>query len=174
MQMRIEVGETLRRVDVRRQDGVYHVTIDGATHVVDAVRIDQATLSLLVHGGDGATAPRSISAAVAPGRLPGAFDVYVEGRLVSVQVQNGSGLGRRTVGAATGAGPQRVVAPMPGKVVRVLVAPGDEVTARQGLVVVEAMKMENELKAARDGRVKDVAVAEGQSVDAGTVLVLVE
>ena len=52
---------------------------------------------------------------------------------------------------ARGAGPQRVVAPMPGKVVRVLVKPGDEVKPRQGLVVVEAMKMENELRAARDG-----------------------
>jgi biotin carboxyl carrier protein len=63
---------------------------------------------------------------------------------------------------------------MPGKVVRVLVKPGDAVTARQGLVVVEAMKMENELRAARDGRVRDVAVKEGQSVDAGTVLLTVE
>ena len=50
---------------------------------------------------------------------------------------------------------------MPGKVVRVLVKPGDEVKARQGLVVVEAMKMENELRAARDGRVRDVAVRRG-------------
>ena len=63
---------------------------------------------------------------------------------------------------------------MPGKVVRVLVKPGDEVKARQGLVVVEAMKMENELRAARDGRVRDVGVAEGQSVDAGAVLLVVE
>ena len=50
---------------------------------------------------------------------------------------------------------------MPGKIVRVLVKAGDDVKARQGLVVVEAMKMENELRAARDGRVRDVAVAEG-------------
>jgi len=56
----------------------------------------------------------------------------------------------------------------------VLVAAGDQVTARQGLVVVEAMKMENELRAARDGRVREVAVREGQSVDAGTVLLVVE
>jgi pyruvate carboxylase subunit B len=60
---------------------------------------------------------------------------------------------------------------MPGKIVRVLVRPGDRVSARQGLVVVEAMKMENELRAAADGRVKTVAVKEGQSVDAGAVLV---
>ena len=63
---------------------------------------------------------------------------------------------------------------MPGKIVRVLVKAGDDVTAKQGLVVVEAMKMENELRAARDGRVRELSVAEGQSVDAGTVLLVVE
>ncbi len=63
---------------------------------------------------------------------------------------------------------------MPGRVVRVLVAAGDAVTARQGLLVVEAMKMENELRAAHAGRVVSVAVTEGQSVDAGAVLAVVE
>ena len=63
---------------------------------------------------------------------------------------------------------------MPGKIVRVLVKAGDHVTAKQGLVVVEAMKMENELRAARAGRVRELSVAEGQSVDAGTVLLVVE
>jgi acetyl/propionyl-CoA carboxylase alpha subunit len=173
MQMRLEVNHTLRQVHVQRKDGVFHVTIDGATHVVDAVRIDPSTWSLLVHGADG-LGRLSVAAALSPGGLPGALNVHLEGRVVAVQVQNGSGLGRRRVAGATGAGPQRVLAPMPGKVVRVLVAPGDEVKARQALVVVEAMKMENELRAARDGHVRDVSVVEGQSVDAGTVLVLVE
>ena len=63
---------------------------------------------------------------------------------------------------------------MPGKVVRVLVAPGDAVAQGQGLIVVEAMKMENELRAAKAGRVASVSVVEGQSVDAGAVLAVVE
>jgi biotin carboxyl carrier protein len=63
---------------------------------------------------------------------------------------------------------------MPGKVVKVLVKPGDEVKARQGLVVVEAMKMENELRSPKDGRVAEVLVAEGASVEAGRLLVVVE
>jgi biotin carboxyl carrier protein len=63
---------------------------------------------------------------------------------------------------------------MPGKVVRVLVEPGDEVAGRQPLVVVEAMKMENELSSPRPGRVKEVAVRPGQSVEAGRLLVVVE
>ena len=75
---------------------------------------------------------------------------------------------------AVGAGEQKVVAPMPGRVVRLLVQPGDEVVTRQGLVVVEAMKMENELGSPKAGRVKLVAVTEGMSVEAGRLLVVVE
>jgi biotin carboxyl carrier protein len=63
---------------------------------------------------------------------------------------------------------------MPGKVVRVLVQPGAEVKAKQGLIVVEAMKMENELRAAKTGRVREVLVSEGQSVEAGAPLVEIE
>jgi biotin carboxyl carrier protein len=63
---------------------------------------------------------------------------------------------------------------MPGKIVKVLVQPGQTVTGRQGLVVVEAMKMENELRAPRDGRVKDVLVSEGTLVESGRLLVVLE
>ena len=63
---------------------------------------------------------------------------------------------------------------MPGRVVKVLVKAGDRVTARQGLVVVEAMKMENELRAPGDAIVRDVRASEGASVEAGTVLVVLE
>ena len=84
---------------------------------------------------------------------------------------------RRGHGGDSGAhthGDQPVVAPMPGRVVRVLVAPGEQVSARQGVVVVEAMKMENELRAPKGGRVKDVSVSPGTSVEAGRVLVVIE
>ena len=104
---------------------------------------------------------------------PAQVFVTLRGRLAAVTVN-----GRRTGHAAeTGRhahGEQRVVAPMPGRVVRVLVAPGDEVAARQGVVVVEAMKMENELRAPKNGRVKDVSVSPGTSVEAGRVLVVIE
>jgi len=63
---------------------------------------------------------------------------------------------------------------MPGRVVRVLVNAGDEVAARQGVVVVEAMKMENELRSPKAGTVKEVAVTPGTSVEAGRVLVVIE
>ena len=75
---------------------------------------------------------------------------------------------------AAAAGPQKVTAPMPGRIVRLFVQPGDAVTARQGLVVVEAMKMENELRAGRDGTVAEVHVREGLSVDAGALLIVIQ
>jgi biotin carboxyl carrier protein len=78
---------------------------------------------------------------------------------------------RRAHAAADG--PVRVVAPMPGKIVRLLVAPGEAVAVRQGLVVVEAMKMENELRAPRAGTVSEVAVQEGAVVELGAVLVTI-
>lgn len=71
-------------------------------------------------------------------------------------------------------GPLPLVAPMPGLVVRVNVEPGDVVTAGQGIVVMEAMKMENELRASGAGRVKAVRAKVGEAVDKGTVLVELE
>jgi biotin carboxyl carrier protein len=96
--------------------------------------------------------------------------------MVPLVIRPAGAFGRhnRQAGNAPGSGQQRVAAPMPGKIVRVLVKPGDEVATRQGLVVVEAMKMENELRASRPGRVREVSVIEGQSVDAGAILVTVD
>ena len=111
-------------------------------------------------------------APAATGADAGELLVGLEGRLVAVSVD-----GRRRRGgpdgAAGGDGEQAVTAPMPGRVVRVLVAPGDTVAARQGVVVVEAMKMENELRTPKAGVVKDVAVTPGTLVEAGRVLVVV-
>ncbi|MGE0359143.1 MAG: biotin/lipoyl-containing protein [Vicinamibacterales bacterium] len=174
MQYDIEIGGRTRRVVVQRAGARWRVTLDGTPHLVDAATVGAATLSLLIAPDDGRPPTRSVQAVVASRPVPGDLDVHVHGRLVAATLRP-AGAGRRRGGGADGAaGPQQVVAPMPGKVVRVLVAAGDAVAARQGLVVVEAMKMENELKAARAGRVVSVAVAEGQSVDAGALLAVVE
>lgn len=81
---------------------------------------------------------------------------------------------RRKGGTGGEAGQRNVKAAMPGKVVRVLAAPGDEVTAGQGLLILEAMKMQNEVRAPRDGRVATVTVSEGATVASGQVLVTLE
>lgn len=172
----VEVGETVRTVTVHRKGLLLHVGIGGRTHLVDVRRVGDATLSMLVSNGDAARPVTSVDAWITVNGTPGAFDVHVDGRTIPVQIRQAGAFGRQKKegGSAPGSGPQRIVSPMPGKVVRVLVKAGDEVKARQGLVVIEAMKMENELRATRDGRVRDVAVTEGQSVDAGTVLLVVE
>jgi len=175
MNFEVEIGDRVRAVGVVRKGTLLHVTIDGTTHIVDAHRVGESAWSLLVRGDGADDAPRSVDASFAQ-MAGGDLDVHVDGRVVSLQIRPAGSFGRQKKAGPGGSasGPQRIVAPMPGKVVRVLVKPGDEVRARQGLVVVEAMKMENELKAARDGRVRDVSVVEGQSVDAGAVLLVVE
>ena len=78
---------------------------------------------------------------------------------------------RRTGSSIEAVGPQEVVAPMPGKIARILVAEGEEVKRGQGLLVIEAMKMQNELRAPRAGRVERVYMAEGRGVESGARLV---
>jgi biotin carboxyl carrier protein len=167
----IEVDGQTRVVAVERApeaSSTFKVTWDRQTHVVDAVRVEADTLSLILpHAGHA-----SHEVGFSPGLLPGQLNVYLHTGTLTATV-NGR-RSRRAGGLSSGAGEQRVIAPMPGKVLRLLVAPGDEVAARQPLVVVEAMKMENELSAARPGRVKDVAVHKGVSVEAGRLLLVVE
>lgn len=181
----VAIGDRVRTVGVVRKGSLLHVDLDGRTHIVDARRINDSVVSMLVQLGDAAAPSRSVDAAFATqqpsrrsngeGGAAGDFDVHLDGLTIPVQIRPAGSSGRQNKAAgAPATGPQRIVAPMPGKVVRVLVKPGDDVKARQGLVVVEAMKMENELRAARDGRVRDVAVTEGQSVDAGAMLLIVE
>jgi biotin carboxyl carrier protein len=171
----IAVGDRVRAVSVVRKGTMLHVTLDGRTHLVDARRVSDSALSMLIQNGHDTRAVRSVDAAFAA-RLEGEFDVHILGLAIPVEIRHGGSFGRQKKEGpgGSGAGPQRVTAPMPGKIVRVLVKPGDLVTAKQGLVVVEAMKMENELRAARDGRVREVPAAEGQSVEAGAVLLVVE
>jgi biotin carboxyl carrier protein len=80
----------------------------------------------------------------------------------------------RKTHARAASGPQPVMAPMPGKVVKILVKAGDAVTVGQPIAVVEAMKMENELRAPRDGKIVAVHVAEGQAVDGQAALLTIE
>ena len=102
-----------------------------------------------------------------------AYTVTIGGRTYNVTVRDPR---RRSHGDASlqAAGPQAIRAPMPGKIVRVKVRAGDVVEAGDGLVIVEAMKMQNELKAPKAGTVAAVEVEEGGSVAAGEVLVVVE
>jgi biotin carboxyl carrier protein len=95
----------------------------------------------------------------------------VDGRRFTAEVRDPRDRGQRSA-AALGTGRQNIIAPMPGKVIRVLVREGDAVEVSQGLVVVEAMKMQNEMKASRAGQVVEVRVRDGDTVSAGDTLVV--
>jgi biotin carboxyl carrier protein len=168
----IELNGRTRSVSIERAGSPdrFRVTVDGTVTLVDAQRSGEFGLSLLFPERTDAGARVSL----APGTAPGEMLAYLRGRCTAVVV-NGRRSARGAADTGAGAhGEQKVVAPMPGRVVRVLVSAGDDVQARQPVVVVEAMKMENELRSPKTGRVKDVAVAAGASVEAGRVLLVVE
>ncbi len=166
MRFDVEVAGRAHTLQIERTpDGRFQVWVDGDAHAVD-VRQTDVGLSLVFEDG------RSLEAA-ATSQAAGEWLVQLPHVDVEVVV-DGQRHARRGAGGPSGAGTQRVNAPMPGRVVRVLVAVGDEVAHRQGLVVVEAMKMENELGAPRAGRVTEIAVAEGVSVEAGRLLIVIE
>jgi acetyl/propionyl-CoA carboxylase alpha subunit len=104
----------------------------------------------------------------------GELRVHLPGLEVPVRIRDPLRNARARGADGKGAGPATVASPMPGKVVVVLAQVGDEVEEGQGLVVVEAMKMENELRSPKGGKVARVAVEAGQAVEAGAPLIVVE
>ncbi len=156
------VGDRTVRVEVRGGDGRYTVVLDGSPIEVDVVTAGPPFASLLVDGE---------SHEVGVERRPEGYVVHFPGDAVNVDLAEAARGASPAVPRAHG--PARLTAPMPGRVVRVLEAPGADVAAGQGLVVIEAMKMENELKSPRAGRVQEVAVREGQAVEAGALLAVV-
>ena len=184
MTFEVEVAGRTYPISIERLDGPrYRVVVAGVPRVVEVARADEFSLLLLtetsaagdVSGREKGTVGgvhRSSDVQIVPGAVAGELLVGLEGRTISVTVN-----GRRSAHAEAGShghGQANITAPMPGRVVRVLVEPGEEVSARQGVIVVEAMKMENELRAPRAGRVKEVSVAAGMSVEAGRILAVIE
>jgi biotin carboxyl carrier protein len=174
----VEVGGRTRRVEARGSD----VLLDGRRMDVDTARLGDV-VSLVVGPSDPGAATgrcgRSYEVAVAE-RGSGDLLVSVNGRSMPVRASLAAGRAgnraTRTAGRRDGdisAGPHRVVAPMPGRIAKVLVKVGDAVAARQGLVVVEAMKMENELRSPRAGTVVEIRVVEGARVESQALLVVV-
>ena len=174
MTVEIELNGNRRRVEARRDGERWVVAVDGRQVTASAAEIGDRW-SLLIGPPDGGPYVQRSYEVFFEARGVGAYIVHVNGTAVPLSIVDArAGLRRRMHdGGATDA-PASIVAPMPGRIVKVLVKPGDVVAARQGVVIVEAMKMENELRAARDGRVREVSAAEGQSVEAGAVLLVVE
>jgi biotin carboxyl carrier protein len=168
----VDLAGRRHAVDVRREGDHWSVTLGGRT-VTASVTETGGRWSLLIGQPEGGRpeVARSFEIAIEP-RAGGELIVHVNGRAVGVTIDTRRKR-RRQSPAATATGPTAVVAPMTGRIVKLLVAPGDVVEALQPLVVVEAMKMENELRAPRAGSVTDVRVSEGKSVEANAVLMVI-
>jgi biotin carboxyl carrier protein len=164
----LDGGKREERMEVSEGErGVYAVRVNGKTRRVDALRLDHGTVSLIVDG-------QSYAVELEPSG-ESKLNVLVKDSLFTMEVLDEKRLRmRRASGRFSVEGKVTLVAPMPGKVVKILAKVGDTVKEGQGLIVVEAMKMENELKSPKSGKVTDIFVKEGQPVEGGAKLAAVE
>jgi acetyl/propionyl-CoA carboxylase alpha subunit len=152
------------RLDLSQADGRWSCRLDGSDVEVDAVLVTSDLLSLRI--GNKAYE-------IKLERIAGDLYCWVGSSRFAAEVRDPRSLRGRT---RTGKdhGPQKITAAMPGKVVRLLVSEGTEVEAGAGIAVVEAMKMQNEIKSPKKGIVQKILISEGASVNAGDALAIVE
>jgi biotin carboxyl carrier protein len=160
------IGEQEVKVSVEEVGiACYKVTIDGTEHLVDAHRLQESLWSVL-------NGMRAFEVDVQ--NREDAFEVLIGGDCYKFSMVNEQQKALARAGRKGSAGMALVTSPMPGKVVKLLVEKGEEVQADQGVIVIEAMKMENELKSAVAGTVKEIFVKDGEVVESGAKLLLVE
>ena len=148
------------------EDGHYAVTLDGVRHDLEALALPHGAVSILVDGDSHAVEFEEKGDEVA---------VSLKGQLTLVDIVDERRARMREATAVfTVEGRQTINSPMPGKIVKVFVKVGDEVKEGQSVVVVEAMKMENELKAPKTGKVLEVTAVEGTTVENGSKLLVIE
>jgi biotin carboxyl carrier protein len=153
------------RVELEKMKGAWQCRLDGREVHVDAVLASRDVLSLLIDGR-----------AYEIKREQTATDLHlwVGSSRFAVEIRDPRSLRARKAAVLDEKGPRKIVAPMPGRVVRLLAAEQSEVEVGQGVVVVEAMKMQNEIKSPKKGIVKKIMAATGTAVNAGDVLAIVE
>jgi biotin carboxyl carrier protein len=152
------------RLELNHAEGRWSCRLDGRDMEIDAILARPDVLSLRI--GNKAYETKSE-------RVANDLYLWVGSRRFAVEVRDPRSLrGRKRAGDDHG--PKKIVAPMPGKVVRLMVREGDEVELGAGVAVVEAMKMQNEIKSPKKGTVQRILVSEGATVNAGSVLAIVE
>jgi len=152
------------RLDLNRAEGGWSCRVDGREVAVDAVLARPDVLSLRI--GNQAYEVKCE-------RVAGEMHLWVGSARFAAEVRDPRSLRGRDR-AVDDHGPRELTAPMPGKIVRVLVSQGAAVEAGTGVLVVEAMKMQNEIKSPKKGAIQKILVSEGAAVNAGDVLAIVE
>ena len=168
MKLRATIENDEVDVEVRREAGKVFASVGGGEYQLEA-HASPAGLTLIT--ADGQVFDCRVEGQPASGQ---AVDVFVGINHYAVTLTDPKRLRGAAAASAHGDGAARIVAPMPGKVVRVLVAKGDSVEAGVGIVVVEAMKMQNEMKAPKAGTVSTLNVEVGTTVNGGDVLAIIE
>jgi Biotin carboxyl carrier protein len=158
-------GKT-RVVELTRQNDAWKISLDGNTLDANAVEVAPNIFSVLLSGD-------SHQIRIAP-RPDGTLTLHTGLAEYHAEVSDPRSWRGRRQGAVEAEGRQQITAPMPGKVVRLLVKQGDSVEAGQGLLVIEAMKMQNEIRSPKSGKIEKIFAQEGQPVNAGEVLLWVE
>lgn len=166
MKYEVQLAGKTRVVELARQNGAWKISLDGNALEVNAVEVAPNTFSILLNG-------ESHQIRIAP-HSDGSLALHTGLAEYQAEVTDPRSWRGRRHGPLEAEGRQQIAAPMPGKVVRLLVKQGDTVEAGQGLLVVEAMKMQNEIRSPKSGKVEKLFVDEGQAVNAGEVLLLVE
>ena len=168
MKLTAEIAGESYELDFKQEGSRVRAEVDGRVYELEA-RAAQPGVYLLLAGG------RVYECRVEhPETKREAAEVTVGGRVYAVTLADPKRLRGAPLSGGHAHGTSEIVAPMPGKVVRVLVEAGAEVEAGAGVVVVEAMKMQNEMKSPKAGRVASVQVHEGATVNAGDVLAVIE
>jgi biotin carboxyl carrier protein len=152
------------RLDLNRAEGRWFCRLDGRELEVDAILARPDVLSLRIG---------NMAFEVKSERVANDLHLWVGSTRFAAEVRDPRSL-RGRARAGDEQGPKKIVAPMPGKVVRLLVRDGDHVESGTGVAVVEAMKMQNEIKSPKKGSVQKILVIEGAAVNAGDVLAIVE
>jgi len=152
------------RLDLNRAEGRWSCCLNGQELEVDAVLTRKDVLSLRIG---------NVAYEIKSERVASDLHLWVGSTRFAAVVRDPRSLRGRTR-AGDDQGPKKIVAPMPGKVVRLLVHDGDEVEQGAGVAVVEAMKMQNEIKSPKKGSVQKILVTEGAAVNAGDVLAIIE
>ncbi|HEY0704548.1 MAG TPA: biotin/lipoyl-containing protein [Candidatus Acidoferrales bacterium] len=164
MKVKMLIQGRQRNVEATQPGERLRWEIDGREVEADAIEISPGLFSVVIGG-------ESIEV-----RIEGkssALRVFAGGQEYSAAIQNPRELKKSRAGAAEAEGRQSVTAPMAGKIIRCLVAAGDEVQTGQGVAIVEAMKMQNEIRSPKSGKVERIAVIEGQTVNSGDVVAVV-
>jgi len=165
MKFEVSVGAKKRVVDLDRDANSWRLALDGTRIDADVREVEPGVFSVLLRG-------ESHEIRVTP-QTDGALTLQTGNHEFVAEVVDPRAWRGGRHGGVEAEGRQQVLAPMPGKVVRVLVQRGDTVEAGQGLVVVEAMKMQNEVRSPKSGTVERLMAKEGQPVNAGEVLAIV-